>query len=496
MIRGAGGWHRTVLVASCLILVACESAATPPTALGDLLAEAAGHDVELDPRLDAAAVAVAREVQRTRVLVEEGRGFTAGRTALWDEGISDPELELAVVLFDGELSTTSLRSALTGVEEPRRFSHAGFGVVTGDDRPGCAVILLTRRWADGLDASAWQPGQTVEARFTLDGELVEPRAWAIRPDGSADTLAVERVDEGYRMEVPASGARGWHRLEVVGRSGDRQQLVAIAAAEVEGSTPTVGDAARHLGRMVNRERERLGLEPLERLPALEDVARDHVQWLAGGKTFGHRSAGGLPNQRIGDAGIPVSVALENVARADSLALAQALIMASAEHRANLVHPGVTHVGMAAARSDSRAWYVVQEFVRWLPSVDLDLARGQAREAVATARKMRGKPRLDPKRVLDRIAQSWCERIASAARDELTDEEVRELTVEVEFHLDDVERVVAALARIDDVEQLARLPRIDTPGLDQYGLGLYQAPDGGMFVALVILVDRATERPPP
>ena len=165
-------------------------------------------------------------------------------------------------------------------------------------------------------------------------------------------------------------------------------------------------------------------------------------------------------------------------------------MASPGHRANLLDPGVTHAGIGVAVSEPLAWYVTQELVRLLPPLDLERELERARTVLTEHRRTRGDPPLRTKRALDRVAQRWADDVGGRGATALDEAQIRELTAEAQFHLDDAERVVAELAWIEGAEQLADLPLFAAPGLDQYGLGLYQPSEGGMMAVVVVLVDRS------
>ena len=164
-------------------------------------------------------------------------------------------------------------------------------------------------------------------------------------------------------------------------------------------------------------------------------------------------------------------------------------VASPTHRANLLHPRLTHVGLGVVRVEAVAWFVTEDFVRLLAPVDLAQARETVLAAIAEGRSASGLSPLATKRSLDRLAHRWCQEVAGAT--ELTAPQVAALTEDVRFHLDDAERVVADLLVVDDVAELTWFPELADPAFDQVGLGLHQAPEGGRVTVLVVLVARST-----
>ena len=61
--------------------------------------------------------------------------------------------------------------------------------------------------------------------------------------------------------------------------------------------------------------------------------------------------------------VPFTKAAENVAKAGSIEEAQRLLTQSPSHRANMVDPAFTSIGIGTARGGDGAFYVVEMFVR-------------------------------------------------------------------------------------------------------------------------------------
>ncbi len=447
-----------------------------------------GRPLESDAAVDAAARDLARDILGEQVLSEVGRGFTAARTHLWERGVVDPELTFAAVVFDGALAAVSVLGAVADLPDLGRFTHVGVGIARRGDE-GCAAVLLTRREVDLEAWPAWSAGAAVDLVFSLREGLSDPVVDVIGP-GPRCTRAVLRVDDGGRWhaELAAGRRSGVYRTEIRARRGDGDDLVAIGVATIPGPTAAPRDPEAYVRALVDLERERYGLKPLEPLEPLDGVATGHSARLRGGTPFGHRSPA-RPDERIEAAGIPNSVALENVGRARSLDWVHTLFMASPGHRANVLDPRVTHLGVGLARSDRLAWYVTLNFVRLLPPVDLERVRQRAREAIAGTRARAQLSPLMTKRVLDQLAQRWCEDVAAEGERSLSSDQVRDLTDDVVFAIDDAVRVVADLAIVEEIGEISWLPELSHHAFDQYGLGIYQDPAGGMLYVMVILVDR-------
>ena len=124
---------------------------------------------------------------------------------------------------------------------------------------------------------------------------------------------------------------------------------------------------RTLFDLINQERQRAGLNALGWDDQLAQAALRHSQLLAKNKTLSHRFSGEpeLP-ARISAAGAHFSSVGENVAFAPDIPRAHDGLMHSPPHRANILSPEFSAVGIAIVpRGDEL--YITQDFSRTLPS---------------------------------------------------------------------------------------------------------------------------------
>jgi uncharacterized protein YkwD len=108
-------------------------------------------------------------------------------------------------------------------------------------------------------------------------------------------------------------------------------------------------AERSLFDAANRERAQQGLQPLRWDDALAAAAREHALRMAQRNTLSHQLPGELPLQdRTRLAGARYTVIAENVAEGPSPETIHSSWMHSPAHRANLLAPELTSVGIAVA----------------------------------------------------------------------------------------------------------------------------------------------------
>jgi len=133
-----------------------------------------------------------------------------------------------------------------------------------------------------------------------------------------------------------------------------------------------GATARVL-ELTNAERQAAGLTPLTLSPRLSSAAQNYSQVLAAGACFDH-TCGAVPNfaDRLGQAGYTGWTAIaENIAA--GYPTPDAVIagwMASAGHRANMLSPNYSEIGIGVVSGGTYGMYWTQEFGA-RPAADAD-----------------------------------------------------------------------------------------------------------------------------
>ena len=122
-------------------------------------------------------------------------------------------------------------------------------------------------------------------------------------------------------------------------------------------------AERQLFDLVNEERAQIGVGALEWDERLVPVARSHSQEMFTLKYFSHDSpVSGSPFDRIKGAGIIYSRAGENLAYAQSTAVAHRALMDSPGHRENILRPEFTRIGIGVINAGAFGRMFTQLFL--------------------------------------------------------------------------------------------------------------------------------------
>ncbi|MBE3588264.1 MAG: sporulation protein [Thermoanaerobacteraceae bacterium] len=115
--------------------------------------------------------------------------------------------------------------------------------------------------------------------------------------------------------------------------------------------------------LVNRERAKNGLAPLKVDPDLVKVARLKAEDMVKNNYFSHTSPTyGSPFDMLHQFGISYSYAGENLAGAPTVESAHTNLMNSPGHRANILNPNFTRIGIGVVAGSPYGKIFVQEFI--------------------------------------------------------------------------------------------------------------------------------------
>jgi hypothetical protein len=165
-------------------------------------------------------------------------------------------------------------------------------------------------------------------------------------------------------------------------------------------------------RLVNRERQAVGLATLVIDEGLQDAARKHSVRMAAAGMIDHQFAG-EPKLSLRLSALRFDACGENVAVASGAARAHDALMHSPHHRANILDAQFNAIGIGVVRT-AKEIFVTQDFARRLPEASVEEAEDQVASNLNRLRRNAGAPVLN--RVpAPRLRQQACE---MAARNKL------------------------------------------------------------------------------
>ena len=219
------------------------------------------------------------------------------------------------------------------------------------------------RWSDGLLGVV--PGAL--KGLAIAAVVVVPLAFLQRPVVLSEQVRESRLADplvGVGLDVLYGAVE---RYDV-----DLADFAAITTRPEEGSVElpfkvTSGlevdeELERAMLRLVNEERAAAGLEPVELDIELREVGRAHADEMFRMGYFAHESpVTGTPADRLNEADVLYLSSGENLAYAPSLEVAHEGLMNSPGHRANILSPVFTRLGVGVVRSARRGIMFTQEF---------------------------------------------------------------------------------------------------------------------------------------
>jgi uncharacterized protein YkwD len=421
-----------------------------------------------EPRWDDRLGLVAGDL--ARVAPPEGTlDYEVVEFALSHYGIVEPTPHLFVVWTTrAPIATvvTYVRDRIGSMLAEGGYGRFGVGTAErGSDR----MVLAVAFQVSAVELEPLPRELALGARARVRGRVLAPYE---RPDvvvaledGSVGPVAVERQGKrGFSAEVRCGSHSGKLQVEVsaIGPEGaavlanfpiwcgtSPPRRLAFAAAGARAVSVSSDEAEGRLLALVNGDRRAAGLPALAVDPEVAKVARAYSAEMAKTGVVAHVSAlSGDVSDRLMRGGVRRPLVEENLARSSSVESAHQGLMNSPGHRANILSPAVTHIGVgvvgAPAEVGSTDLLVTEVFVRLPPPVDRQMARAQ----VAAIMKKRFAMVEDHE--LDVLAQRKADAAAKKGTGDASDIQVASDMAEAAGRFKRLRAMMVALA---DVEQL-------------------------------------------
>lgn len=197
--------------------------------------------------------------------------------------------------------------------------------------------------------------------------------------------------------------------------------LAIAAFPQEESTVDAA-GAKQLFSLINQERVKAGVAPLEFNDQLASAAIKHSQLMAENDSLEHQFDGEQAlTLRLSDENVRSDHDGENIALDNDVANAHAMLMQSPLHRANILSSQFNAVGTAVVRSGAIV-YVTEDFAHVMPNYSELEADAAAQQAITDYVRSQQLPP-PTRKVRTQVAHLACD---MAQEDKLDGEKAREI----------------------------------------------------------------------
>ncbi len=383
----------------------------------------------------------------------------------------------------------------------RNYTHFG-GVIREEAGGQRCIFVLSQRLARFTPMLRTIPvGATIELRGTLDAGYTTPTLAVTFPDGH---VARSAPAQGAQIRLDEkTAAAGVYRIEVLaeGRLGTTvianfPVYVGVPAPERLPSAPTGDgdgdpriDPRQRTLDLLNEERRSAGVAPLTLDATLSQLALAHSQDMLAHDYIGHTSpTAGTAGDRVARAGVRTSLVLENIGRGYSLREVHEGLLASPGHRANIVHPQATNVGIGVVTEpehDRTAYLVTEVFTRVTAALTSDAAQ-RVLELVNRARAARKLAPLQQDAELSPIAAAAARRYFAPTAP--SDAQVMAETQQaLERPSKKARRIAGLLTVVGGVDELAGLDALLAPSAHMLGIGLAQGTRADTFTNAICAV---------
>ena len=192
---------------------------------------------------------------------------------------------------------------------------------------------------------------------------------------------------------------------------------------------------------------------------------------------GHTSpTTGGPPDRVQRAGIRTPLVLENAGRGYSPSEVHRGLMDSPGHRANVLSPDATHVGIGVLverEEDRNAYLVTQVFVRLAEPIDLDDAPDDLLEAINRERERRKLEELDEDEALSALCAATAREYFAAPKGRTRQQMVEQLNRKAASKQGPYSQIAALLTVVTTVEEAATIGAMLDPRVRALGIGVAQ-----------------------
>ena len=428
--------------------------------------------------------------------------------ALQRHGIIEPSPHILVVwgpLHRPEAIVEKLAERLPEILANNDYARVGVGsAVRKESGEGAAILALQSSYVTTKPIPRELPGGgLINLEGAIDKQYRNPQVFVTREDGSVATPKLSTRRSGaFKARVSCKGRRGRQQIEITAVDASGSSVLANfpvwcneRAPDSVTIEPTIDEkleiateaqAEALMLKLVNRDRKKHGLPPLERSAEVTAVSRAHSVEMKETGVVAHISpTTGSAADRVRAAKIRTSVVLENVARAYGVAEAQDGLMNSPGHRANLLSDLVTHVGIGIVFGEEtdnrREMFVTQVFTRVPPVTTPKQAKKRLHAMLRATRDVAWD------KALATLAQEYADNLASGMS---ANTAARNTSKKLDDLANRYRRVTSGVTTVVDVESFDSEAVLSDQRITHYGLGVAKGThkelgDNALFIVVLL-----------
>jgi len=379
---------------------------------------------------------------------------------------------------------------------PRNMPITRYGIRLSPSGRSGAVVFGNMEASYAAIPRAFDPGQSLAFKGEVAQRFKSCEVFMTKPDGTVDKQPCRGRAFDATFELAAPGP---YRLEVMGDGASGPVIAAVvplyvgvpepSASGVVGTVVDPDQAEARMFALLNEARRAAGLNPLLADAELREIALEHSTDMADHHFVGHVSPStGSPEDRLRRSGLVVAIFGENIAAAATPEVAHEGLMNSPGHRANMLRPEFTHVGIAVRKGDAGI-VVTMNFARRPAPNLVPTSAAQVEAAIGAMRAKKGLSAANIDSVYRVAAQAGANAYAEGGAESEIEKAVgRALQKEVDrLH---VARAGACIKSIELLElaQLDDITALTQPSLRTFAVGarLHKDSKGTRLSTTIIL----------
>lgn len=418
-------------------------------------------------------------------------------------GLAEPLPHLLMTqALDAPRLANVVAARLAKIFDLADYTHIG-GVAEREAHGVVVVIALSRRHVEmaAVPRSLSAPGE-----IRLDGRLVgafaRPKLAHTRPGGETH---IEALGQGPGFSATVSlSETGRHRLEIMAEGREGPDVMAnfpvYVGVPVDETAEAVvpprraarpDEAQQRLLELIAAERAKAGLDALIFDPELSDVALKHSEDMHTNDFVAHVSpTEGGSEERLLRAGIETGLAAECVGKGYSPDEIHRGFMNSPGHRAAVLLPEATHVGIGIVserEGDLTTYLVTELFIRRIPPLGSD-AKAVFRRELNGLRESAGSPALEDDAALAALADETAREFLDDHRLSQSDvmERLKQRLAQTVRTARSVTAVMSVVGSLEEgAKQAASNPTVDKA--TRAGIGMAQGTRPGLVPNSIVIV---------
>jgi uncharacterized protein YkwD len=379
---------------------------------------------------------------------------------------------------------------------PSNVAITRYGIRVSPSGRSAAVVYGSTELDYESIPRAFEPGQSVTLKGQVGPRFAFCHVYLTKPDGTVDEKRMPNraIDATFTLDTA-----GEYRLEVMGDGTTGPVVISNvplyvgipepAATIVAGTVVEPEQAEARMLALLNEARAAAKLNPVQPDPELREIALGHSSDMVDHNFFGHVSPStGTPADRVHRSGALITISGENVAAAPTPEVAHEGLMSSPGHRANMLRPEFTHVGIGARKNDN-GLVVTMVFGRRPSPAALPTSAAQIESAISALRasKNLAAAAIDP--IYRTAAQAGADALADG--DDSKVGKVVQTTIAREVNRLHSDRAGGCIQTIEllELNQLNDIPALSLPALRRFGVGArVHRDDKGVRLSTVFMLE--------